>query len=173
MESLSSGASTCWEVSWIRMCFRVHMFAFSYVCMHIYICAFFCSECCVRFNKGVLGNSAHAGVNVTKVFLDTNVHLCEHTRCRVCTCVYMHLNMCICMHMYMDAYVRLWCCLKRWCIVGEIFYLCTGVHIHAYVYVCACMYACICTYVYVCIRMYVCLYICMYTHTCGCTYALV
>ena len=56
---------------------------------------------------GVLGISAWAGVYVTQVCLYTNVHICEHTRCRLCTYVYMNIYVCICMHMHMDAYVRL------------------------------------------------------------------
>jgi len=107
MESLTSGTSACWAVSWMRMCFCVHMYAYAYVCMYVYICPFFCNECCVRFGTGVLGTSACAGMYVTQVFFETNVHICEHTRCSVCTCVCTHIDMCICMHMYMDLYVRL------------------------------------------------------------------
>jgi len=56
---------------------------------------------------GVLGTSAWAGVYVTQVCFYTNVHICEHTRCRLCTYVYMYICVCICMHMHMDAYVPL------------------------------------------------------------------
>jgi len=58
---------------------------------------------------GVLGTSAWAGVYVTQVCFYTNVHICEHTRCRLCTYVYMYIciYVCICMHMHMDAYVCL------------------------------------------------------------------
>ena len=66
----------------------------------------------------------------SQMFFDIYVHICKHTRCRVCTYVYIHIYICICMHMYMDTYVRLWCCLTRWGVVAEIFYLCIGVHIH-------------------------------------------
>jgi len=51
------------------------------MCVGIYICAFFCSECYMHFT-GVLGTSAWAGVYVTQVCFYTNVHGCEHTRCR-------------------------------------------------------------------------------------------
>ena len=38
-------------------------------------------------STGVLGTSAWAGVYVTQVCFYTNVHICEHTRCRLCTYV--------------------------------------------------------------------------------------
>jgi len=47
---------------------------------------------------GVLGTGAWAGVYVTQVSFNTNVHICEHTRCRLCTYVYMYI--CVCMHAY-------------------------------------------------------------------------
>jgi len=63
----------------------------------------------MHFGTGVLGTSAWADVYVTQVCFYTNVHICEHNRCRLCTYVYMCIciYMCICMHMYMDAYLRL------------------------------------------------------------------
>ena len=39
---------------------------------------------------GVVGTSAWAGVYVTHVCFYTNVHICEHTRCRLCTYVYVY-----------------------------------------------------------------------------------
>ena len=47
---------------------------------------------------GVLGPSACAGMYVTQVCFYINVHSCEHTRCRLCTYVYMYK--CVCMHAY-------------------------------------------------------------------------
>jgi len=95
-----------WTVSCMRVCLRVHMRAYMYVRRYIYMCAFFCSECYVHFT-GVLGTSAWAVVYVTEVCFNTNVHICEHTRCRLCSYVYMYICVCVCMHMHMDAYVRL------------------------------------------------------------------
>jgi len=69
-----------------------------HMCVGIYICAFFCSECCMHFGTGVLGTSARAGVYVTQMCFSTNVHICENTRCRLCTYVYMCI--CVCMHAY-------------------------------------------------------------------------
>jgi len=75
----------------VCICMRIHMY------VGIYICAFFCSECYMHFT-GVLGTSAWAGVYVTQVCFYTNVHICEHTRCRLCTYVYMYI--CVCVHAY-------------------------------------------------------------------------
>jgi len=38
-------------------------------------------------DTGILGVSAHAGVYVIQVLFDISIHICEHTRCRECTCV--------------------------------------------------------------------------------------
>ena len=77
----------------VCICMRMRM------CVGIYICAFFCSECYMHFT-GVLGTSAWAGVYVTQVYFYTSVHICEHTHCRLCTYVYMY----ICMYMHAYAY---------------------------------------------------------------------
>jgi len=77
-----------WTVSCMCMCVRVNMYAYA-LCVGIYICAFFCSECCMPFRTGVLGTSAWAGVYVIQVCFYTRVHICEHTRCRLCKYVYM------------------------------------------------------------------------------------
>jgi len=61
----------------------------------------------MHVGTGVLGTSAWAGVYVTQVCFYTNVHICEHTCCRLCTYVYIYIYIRICIHMYMDAYVRL------------------------------------------------------------------
>jgi len=94
-----------WTVSYMRMCFRVHMHAYTYVCRYIYMCILFCIECYMHFT-GVLGTSEWAGVYVTQVCFYTNVHICDTlaTGCvYMCICIYV----CICMYMHMDAYVRL------------------------------------------------------------------
>ena len=46
---------------------------------------------------GVVCTSAWAGVYVTQVILHQRTHL-RHTRCRLCTYVYMYV--CVCMHAY-------------------------------------------------------------------------
>ena len=86
-----------WMMSCMRMCFRVHMYAYTYACGYIYIFAFFCRECYMHFT-GVLDTSAWAGLYVTQVCFYTNVHICVHTRCRLCTYVYMYI--CVYMHAY-------------------------------------------------------------------------
>ena len=73
---------------------HTHVFLCAYVCSYIcmwpgiYICAFFCGECYMHFTD-VLGTSAWAGLYVTQVCFYTNLHICKHTRCRLCTYVYM------------------------------------------------------------------------------------
>ena len=153
------------------------MYACACVCVYIYICAIFCSECCVHFRTGVLGTTAWAGVYVTQVFLwHQHTHLRTHSLQVVpqCICIYM----CICMHMYMHTHMRLWYCLTRWGVDTEIFNLCIGEHIHAYVYVCACMrvyvHVYMCVYIYIFVCVYVCIYIYIHTrvgvhmHSCRC-----
>jgi len=170
---LSISASACGQCHtctcvFVCICMRMHM------CVGIYICAFFCSECCMHFT-GVLGTSAWAGEYVTQVCFYTNVHICEHTPCRLCTYVYMYI--CVYMHAYaygcVSASMILLDALRRRC------WDFLSVHTCAYacVCICVCMHACIGACVYVCICVYVCLCICMhihlYTRACGCTYALV
>ena len=73
-------------VSCMYMCFRVHMHAYANVCrpVYMYVHFFVVSVTCTL---QVLGTSAWAGVYVTQVCFYTNVHTCEHTRSRLCTCV--------------------------------------------------------------------------------------
>ena len=52
------------------------------------------------FGTGVLDTSAWAGVYATQVCFYANLHICEHTRCKLCTYVYMHI------YVYMHAYVH-------------------------------------------------------------------
>jgi len=145
----------------ICMCIRMYV--------GIYICTFFCSECYMHFTV-VLGTSAWTGVYVTQVRFYTNVHICEHTRCRLCTYI------CV----YMQAYA--YGCVGVYNIAGHVEALLLGLSMCVYVCICMRMYMCVhvCVYsacVYVCICIYVCLCICMhihlYTRACGCTYALV
>jgi len=148
----------------MRICMRVHNTLHMCVCIHI--CAFFWNECCMHFGTGVLGTCACAGVYVIQMFLWYQRTHVRHTRCRgahICICI----SMCICMHKYTDAYVRLWCFLTRWGVVGEILCLCMSVHVHAYEYVCACMHVYVHVHIYVYVYMCVCVYVCiyMYIHT--------
>ena len=53
------------------------MYIYIHICIYIYICT---------FEIGVLGTSACASVYVTWVLFDINIHICEHTCCRVCAC---------------------------------------------------------------------------------------
>jgi len=147
------------------------------MCVGIFIRAFFCSECCMHF-LGVLGTSAWAGVYVTQVCFYTNVHVCEHTRCRLCTYVYMYIW--VCMHAFaygcVCASMILLDMLKRCC------YDFLSVHTCAYViilrmYMCVhvCVYRCmcICMYMYIYICLCICMHINLYMRARGCKYALV
>jgi len=77
-----------WTVSCIRICFRVHMYAYTYRCRYIHMYIFFCSECYMLFT-GVVDTSVWAGVYVTQVSFYTNVHICD-TLAAGC------VHMCIC-----------------------------------------------------------------------------
>jgi len=91
----------------MRMCVRVHMYACAWVCVYIYICAFFCGECCVHFGTGVLGTSAWTGVYVTRVFfLHQRTHLRTHSLQVVHICVYTYVCVyaCICIWMSICVY---------------------------------------------------------------------
>ena len=95
-----------WTVTCMRMCFRVHMHAYTYVCRYIYMCIF-CAVS-VTCTLQVLWALVHGrvGVYVTQVCFYTNVHICDTLAAgcaRMCICICV----CICMYMHMDAYVRL------------------------------------------------------------------
>ena len=78
---------------------RIHM------CVGIYICTFFGSECYMHFT-GVVGTSTWVGVYVTQVCFYTNLHICD-TLAAGCAHMCICIEVCICMYMHMDAYVRL------------------------------------------------------------------
>jgi len=96
--SLGISASACGRCNgcacvFVYICMRMHM------SVVIYVFAFLCSECCMNFGTGVLGTSAWAGAYATQVCFYANIHICEHTRCRLCTYVYIYI------FVYMHAYV--------------------------------------------------------------------
>ena len=104
-------------------------------------------------------SSLHGQVcTLHRCFFDTNVHICEHTRCRLSTYVYIHIY--VYMHAYVYGYVYasiiLLDTLRRRLSVRRCAYAC--------ICICVCMYACICARVYACICIYVCLCICMHIH---------
>jgi len=75
-------------------CVCVGIWVWVYIYVH-----FFYSGCCMHFGTGVLDTSGWVGVYATQVCFNANVHICEHTRCRVCTYVYIYT------FVYMRAYV--------------------------------------------------------------------
>ena len=90
------------------MCILVNMCAYAYAHMYIYICAFFCSECCVLFRTGVLSTNACAVVCVIQMFLWHQRKHLRHIRCRLCTCVHIHI------YVYIHAYVYACVCASRY-----------------------------------------------------------
>jgi len=88
-----------WTVSCMCMRIRVHMYAYAYVCKYIYMCIFFAVSAACTLEQ-VFWALVHGQVcTLHRCFFHTNVHICEHTRCRLCTYVYMHI------YVYMHAYV--------------------------------------------------------------------
>jgi len=157
----------------MHMCVRVLMSAFAYAFM--YICMFFVLQWVLHalWNRCSGHQCMCRCVLYTGVFWHQRTDL-PHTRCRMCTYVYVHI------YVYTHAYVY-GCVCAPMILLDALRHLCwdfLSVNRCAYTCICrcVCMYACICTRVYVCIRIYVCLCICMHihvlTHTCGCTYAL-
>jgi len=86
---LSISVSACGRCNacicmFVYICMRMHMG------VGIYICAFFGSEFCMHFGTGVLDSGAWAGVYATQVCFYANIHICAHTRCRLCTYMYIY-----------------------------------------------------------------------------------
>jgi len=166
-----------WAESWMHMCTNAQVCVC--ICVFVYICSFFCNECCMNFGTGVLGTSACAGVYVIQMSVwYQRTHL-RHTRCRGAhICIWMY--MCTCMHIHMDAYIfydifwhvealllrfyRLWYFLTRWGVVAEISCLWMSVHAQKNVYVCACMRVYVHVHMYVYVYMCVCVYVCIYMY---------
>jgi len=83
----------------MRVCVRVHMHACACVCVYIYMCILFAVGVVCTLEK-VIWALVHGQVcMIHRCFFvfDTKIHICEHTRCRLCTCVYMR----ICMHIHL------------------------------------------------------------------------
>ena len=78
----------------------MHACVYIYIYVHLFAVSFVCTL------EQVFWALVHVQVCMLhRCFFDTNIHICEHTRCRLCTCVYM--SICVYMHVYqMDAYVR-------------------------------------------------------------------
>jgi len=83
VDRLWVSVSVSLRVGWCHEC----ACAFVCICMRVHVCV--CTYICAL--TGVLGTSAWAGVYVTQVFFDTNVHICEHTRRRLFKYVYIHI----------------------------------------------------------------------------------
>jgi len=78
----------------VYICMCMHMYVCIYVCVH-----FFCSECWMHFETGVLGTSACANVYMTQVFLTqtyTSANILVAGCAHVCICINVCVYACIC-----------------------------------------------------------------------------
>ena len=91
-------------VSCLRMCFRVHMHAYTYVCRYIYMCIFFAVS--VTCTLQVLWALVHGRVFMLHgcVFAPTYtsathslqvVHICVHVYICVFACICIWMRMCV------------------------------------------------------------------------------
>jgi len=103
--SLGISASACGQCNgcacvFVYICMRMHMG------VGIYICVFFCSECCMHFGQ-VFWALVHGQVCTLHRCVFTPTYTSANTLAAGCAhmCTFIHL--CICMHMCMDAYVCL------------------------------------------------------------------
>ena len=146
----------------MRMGILVHMYAYAYVCMYIYMCIFFAVGVACTLEQ-VFWAPVHVQLyELYRCFFDNNAFICDTFTAgcaHMCICIYM----CICMHMYMDACVILFDASRRCCWDFMSVYRCAC----TCMCICVCMYACICACAYACIFIYVSVY--MYAYTCICT----
>jgi len=85
-----------------RVCSCAYVCVCMCVCIYIYVHFFAMSVACTL--EQMFWALVHGQVCMLhRCFFDTNVHICEHTRCRLCTYVYMHI--CVHMHAYVYRYV--------------------------------------------------------------------
>ena len=94
-----------WTVSCMRMCFRVHMHAYTYVCRYIYMCIFFAVS--VTCTLQVLWALVHGRVCMLHRCVFTPTYTSANTLAAGCAHMCICIFVCICMYMHMDAYVRL------------------------------------------------------------------
>jgi len=137
-----------WTVSCMRMWFRVHMYAYTYVCGYIYMCIFlqWVLHALYRcFGHQCMGRS----VCYTGVFLHQRTHLRTHSLqvVHICVYVYMCIYACICIWMRMCVYDIAWhveALLLRFSICTYM-YICMSVYMYAYTVIYARVWVYICT----------------------------
>ena len=94
-----------WTVSCMRMCFRVHMHAYTCVCRYIYMCIFFAVS--VTCTLQVLWALVHGRVCMLHrcVFTPTYTFATHSLQVvHICVYVYMCVYACICIWMRMCVY---------------------------------------------------------------------
>ena len=94
-----------WTVSCMRMCFRLHVHAYMYVCRYIYMCIFFAVS--VTCTLQVFWALVHGQVCMLHRCVFTPTYTSANTLAAGCAHMCICIYVCVCMHMDMDAYVRL------------------------------------------------------------------
>jgi len=125
----------------MRMCFRVHIYAYMYVCGYMYMCIFLQWVLHALYRCFKYKCVSHKGV-----FLHQRTHLRTHSLQVVHICVYLYMcvYVCVCIWMRMCVYDIAW-------------------HVEALM-----LRFSICAYVCICMRMYMCMHVCVYM--CMCIY---
>jgi len=135
----------------------MHACVYIYIYVHLFAVSFVCTL------EQVFWALVHVQVCMLhRCFFDTNIHICEHTRCRLCTCVYMHIY--VYMHAYVCGYVYAYMILLDKLRRRYWDFLSVRRCAYACISICVCMYACICACVS-CVYMYICMFVYMYAYT--------
>jgi len=94
-----------WTVSCMRMCFRVHMHAYTYVCRYIYMCIFFAVS--ITCTLQVFWALVHGQMFMLHRCVFTTTYTSANTLAgvvHICVYVYMCVYACICIWMRMCVY---------------------------------------------------------------------
>jgi len=81
-----------WTVSCMRMCFRVHMHAYTYVCRHIYICIW----ALVHGRVCMLHRYVFTPTYISATHSLQVVHICVYVYMHVYACICICMRMCVC-----------------------------------------------------------------------------
>jgi len=94
-----------WTVSCMRMCVRVHLYAYAYVCRYVHVCIFFAVSVACTLEQ-VFWALVHGQVCKLHMCVFTPTYTSANTLAagcaHMCTCIYVWI--CICMYVYMCVY---------------------------------------------------------------------